>query len=48
LCGKVGHVVDINNFVDSNMEEVAEEGSIPTNSMPKALNKQQVHVFRES
>jgi hypothetical protein len=46
LCGKVGLVVDINNFVDSDREE--EEGSIPTNSTPKALSKQQVHVFRES
>jgi hypothetical protein len=53
MCGKVGHVLDINNFVnldreEEEEEEEEEEGSMPTNNMHKALKKQQVHVFRES
>jgi len=39
LCDNIKHVVDIINFVNSSREE-EEEGSMPTNSMPKALNKQ--------
>jgi hypothetical protein len=46
MCGKVGHIIDINNF--ANLDRKEEEGSILTNNMLKALNKQQVHVFRES
>jgi hypothetical protein len=36
--------------VDPNREEEEEEeeGSLPTSNMPKAPNKQQVHVLRES
>jgi hypothetical protein len=46
MCGKVGHVINIDSFVNLDREE-EEEGSMPSNSMPKALKKQQVHVLRE-
>ncbi len=47
LNGKLGHVVDLDSFVDSNREE-EEEGLMPTNNMLKAPSKQQVHALRET
>jgi hypothetical protein len=37
MCGKAKHGIDIDSFV--NFDEEEEEGSMPTNRMPKALKK---------
>jgi hypothetical protein len=46
LSSKLGHVVKLYNFVDSNKEEG--EGFMPTNNILKAPSKQQVHALRET
>ncbi len=47
LSSKLGHVVDLYSFVDSNKEEEG-EGLMPTNNILKAPSKQQVHALRET
>lgn len=47
LSDKLGPVVDLNSFVDSNREE-KEKGLMPNNNMLKAPIKQQVHALKET
>jgi hypothetical protein len=47
LSDKLGHVIDLDSFVNSNREE-EEEGLMPTKNMLKAPNKQQVHALKDT